>query len=423
MDAVSLGWVATAYLLTSAMFLVPFGRLADIRGRKMIFLSGNALFSVISILLAMSTSGAMLIGLRVIQGVGGAMIFATAMALLVSVFPPQERGKVLGLNVAAVYIGLSLGPFVGGLLTQYATWRSIFLVNVPLAIVTITFTHWRLRDDVVEARGEKFDLLGSVFYCIALVDIMYGFSILPAASSLWLILIGLVLLAAFVAWEQRATSPVLDLKLFRSNATFTFSNLAALINYSATFAVSFLLSLYLQHIKGLSPQDTGIILVAAPVVQAVFSPLAGRLSDRIEPRVVASAGMALTAVGLLPFALLRADTPTAFIVASLVIIGFGFALFSSPNTNAVMSSVERRFYGVASATIGTMRLLGQMLSMGIALLVFAINIGRVEISPQNYGQLLVSINSAFYIFVALCAVGIYCSLRRGSLRPVVDKRQ
>jgi len=219
-----------------------------------------------------------------------------------------------------------------------------------------------------------------------------------------------------VRWEIRVGSPVLNMNLFRNNTVFAFSNLAALINYSATSAVGFLLSLYLQYVKALSPQNAGLVLVSQPVMMAIFSPLAGRLSDRIEPRIVASVGMALTTIGLLPFVFLNEGTPLGFIVASLVLLGFGFALFSSPNTNAVMSSVEHRFYGVASATLGTMRLTGQMLSMGIAMLILAIYVGKVQITAEYYALFLTSLKTAIGVFAVLCFVGIFASLARGKVR-------
>lgn len=194
------------------------------------------------------------------------------------------------------------------------------------------------------------------------------------------------------------------------------SNFAALINYSATFASGFLLSLYLQYIKGMGPESAGMILVSQPAVMALFSPLAGSLSDRIEPRVVASIGMALTTLGLSSFIFLDTGTPLGLIVACLIVLGFGFALFSSPNTNAVMSSVESRHCGVASGTLGTMRLTGQMFSMGIAMLIFAVVMGRVPITPEYYGQFLVSTRIAFAVFTALCFAGIFMSLARGRVR-------
>lgn len=416
MDAISLGWVATAYLLASAMFLVPFGRLADIHGRKKIFIYGTLTFTIASFLMIISNSSVMIIGLRALQGTGAAMIFGTGVAILTSVFPVGERGKVLGINVAAVYLGLSFGPFFGGFLTQQFGWRSIFFVNIPLGLTIIALVLWKLKGEWAEAKGEKFDFTGSIIYSFVLLSIMYGFSLLPSMTSAWLILIGASGLLAFIQWELKAKSPILNINLFKKNTVFTFSNLAALINYSSTFAAGFLLSLYLQYIKGLNPQDAGIILVSQPVVQAIFSPLTGRLSDKIEPRIVASAGMGLTALGLLLFTLIDQGTTLGFVIAGSIILGSGFALFSSPNVNAVMSSVEKKYYGIASATLGTMRLTGQMLSMGIAMLIFAVYIGRVEISPAYYPMLLQSTRTAFSIFAALCFAGIFASLARGKVR-------
>jgi len=416
MDAISLGWVATAYLLAAATFVVPFGRVADIYGRKRIYTCGVFIFTISSLLLAISTSAIMLISFRILQGIGGAMIVGTGVAIITSVFPAEERGKALGINVAAVYLGLSLGPFLGGLLTQHFGWRSIFLANVPMGMIILAFIFWKLKGDWAEAKGEKFDVAGSLIYSSMLVAIMYGLSLLPEMAGVWLILAGALGFVAFVRWELKVESPVLNMNLFRNNTVFAFSNLAALINYSATFAVSFLLSLYLQYIKGLSPQSAGVILVSAPVVQAIFSPLAGRLSDKIEPRIVASTGMGLTVVGLLFFTFLSEETSVGFIVAGLIILGFGFALFSSPNTNAVMGSVEKRVYGVASATLATMRQVGMMLSMGIVMFIFAMYIGRVQIIPEYYPLFLKSVNSAFIIFVILCFGGIFASLARGKIR-------
>jgi EmrB/QacA subfamily drug resistance transporter len=414
-NAVLLGWVATSYLLAAAMFLVPFGRLADIYGRKKIYVSGISLYTLFSLLSALAGSTAALISFRVLQGMGSAMIFGTGMAILTSVFPPRERGKALGINVAAVYSGLSLGPLLGGLMTQHWGWRSIFLANVPLGLVVVALVIWKLKGEWAEAKGERFDFTGSVIYSIALVSIMYGFSLLPSLPGAWLTLAGVLGIAAFIKWESRVQNPVLDVNLFRRNTVFALSNLAALINYSATFAVAFLLSLYLQFIKGLTPQDAGFILVSQPVVMAVFSPFAGRLSDRIEPRIVASIGMALTTAGLGLLTFLNAGTPLAFIFTSLILLGFGFAFFSSPNTNAVMSAVERRFYGVASGTLGTMRLLGQTFSMGVAMLIFAVYMGKVQITPEHYPLFTASVKMSFAIFAVLCFGGIFASLARGKV--------
>jgi len=416
MSAVSLSWVATSYLLAAAVFLVPMGRIADIYGRKRVFLYGVVIYTVSSLILPMSTSGTMLISLRVVQGIGASMIFGTSIAILTSVFPVGERGRALGINVATVYAGLSLGPFLGGLLTEHFQWRSIFLANVPLGLIMIVFVLWKLKGDWAEARGEKFDVTGSIIYGVTLVTVMYGLSLLPDILGGWLILIGVLGLFAFIRYEMKAKSPVLDVNLFASSRVFAFSNLAALINYSATWAVSFLLSLYLQYVRGLSPQNAGFVLVSQPLVMAAFSPFAGRLSDKLEPRILASVGMALSAIALLLLALLDEETAFGFIIASLAIAGLGLALFSSPNTNAIMSSVETKFYGVASGTVGTMRLIGQMLSMGISMLLIALYVGRVEITPEYYPLFLKSAKVAFVIFAALCFGGVFASLARGKLR-------
>ena len=413
-DAVMLGWVATAYILASAVFLVPFGKLADIHGRKKIFLTGITVYTAASLLCELADSIGALIGFRVLQGIGAALIFGTSLAILTSVFPPGRRGKALGINVASTYLGLSLGPVLGGLLTQEFGWRSIFFINLPLGIIIIAFVLAMLKGEWAEARGERFDLFGAAFYGLALIGIMLGFSRLPQRSGFLLFIVGIVLAGGFIFRESKAASPLLKIDLFRANRVFAFSNLAALINYSATFAVGFFVSLYLQYLKGMSPRNAGLILIAQPVMMTIFSPFAGRFSDKVEPRIVASVGMAVSSLGLLLLAFLRADTRLAFIIASLAVLGFGFALFSSPNTNAVMGSVEKRFYGVASATLGTMRLVGGAFSMGIAMLIFGALLGRVPITSANQESFLEAVRTGFIIFAALCFAGVFASLARGN---------
>ena len=416
MNALMLSWIATAYILSAAIFLLPFGKVADMYGRKKVFIYGTCIFTISSFLMGVAKTPEILIGCRVLQGIGGAMIFGTGIAILTSVFPAGERGKVLGINVAAVYLGLSFGPFLGGILTQHLGWRSIFFLNVPFGIIIMVFSIWKVKGEWAEARGETFDAVGSLIYSVMLFSIMYGFSRLPGRSGIVLICVGVIGIGAFVFWESRAKSPILNIDILKTNRAFTLSNMAALIHYSATFAVGFLLSFYLQHIKGLSPQGAGIVLVSQPIVQALISPIAGRISDRIEPRIVASLGMSITAAGLFLLVFLKTDTAISFIVSSLCVLGFGFALFSSPNTNAIMSSVESRLYGVASSMLATMRLLGQMFSMGISMLIFATYIGRAEITPALYPHLLKSIQVAFMVFGFLCVVGIFASLTRGNVR-------
>jgi EmrB/QacA subfamily drug resistance transporter len=416
LDAVTLGWVATSFMLASAITLLPAGRLADIHGRKRMFASGSVVFGLASLVIAFAPSAAVLLAARVVQGIGAAMVFGTSVAILTSVYPANEKGRVLGINVASVYIGQSVGPTIGGILTRYFGWRSIFLVVAPVALLIFVITITKLRGEWAEARNDSFDVPGALIYALSLFGVIYGLSALPSALGAMLIGGGVVCFIAFVAWERRTLSPLLNLKLFSNNPVFTFSNAAALINYCANAATALLLSLYLQHIKGYPPQTAGLILIAQPVVQAIFSPLAGRLSDTVEPRILASAGMACAALGLFLFATLAAETPVVFVVAVLMLLGAGFALFSSPNTNAIMSSVEKRSYGVAAATLSTMRVIGQTMSIGIVMLVFALVIGRVAIAPENYGALMASTRVLFSMFAVLCVSGIFFSLARGNVR-------
>jgi EmrB/QacA subfamily drug resistance transporter len=418
MDAISLSWIATAYLLAAALFLVPFGKIADIYGRKRIFLYGIAIFSSASLVMTMVPTTNLLIAVRVLQGFGGAMIFGTSIAILTSVFPPGERGKALGIYITAVYFGLTVGPFLGGVLTQYLGWRSIFFVNVPIGIAACLLILGKLDGEWAECVGERFDLVGSVIYAGALVALMYGFSIVPDPMGMILIAAGCAIGIVFALYEMRIPTPVLDMRLLTKNRVFAFSNLAALINYSATFAVTFLLSLDLQYTRGFPPEQAGLILILQPAVMAIVSPVAGRLSDRIDPQIVASAGMALTALGLFLLAFLGESTPLWYLLVCLAVLGIGFGLFSSPNTNAIMSAVEKRYYGVASGMNGTMRLVGQMLSMGVAMMLFAIFIGRVEITPAYYPQFITSMHYAFVFFTVLCVFGIAASLKRGKRQPV-----
>jgi predicted MFS family arabinose efflux permease len=275
---------------------------------------------------------------------------------------------------------------------------------------------WKLKGEWTGAKGERFDLTGSLIYTLGLVALVYGFTLLPELLGVGLIVGGAIGLFAFTRFEMRTGNPVLNINLFKSSRTFTLSNVAALVNYSATFAVTFLISLYLQYVRGFDPQDAGLILVAMPAVQAIFSPLAGRLSDRIEPRLIASTGMLLTTVGLVLFIFLNEETSLKLIIGNLILIGFGFTLFVSPNTNAIMSSAPKTAYGVASAVVSTSRQVGLVFSMGIAMLTFALYIGRVEITPEYYPLFQQSMKTSFIIFAALCSGGIFASLARGAIR-------
>jgi EmrB/QacA subfamily drug resistance transporter len=415
-DAILLSWMVTSFVLATAVFSLPFGRIADIYGLKKIFLYGMVLYTLIAVVAVFSSSAIMLIICRAIQGLGSAMIAVNGLALVTAIYPASERGRALGINIACVYAGSSIGPFLGGILTEHVGWRSIFAINIPVGLAVIILLLWRLKGEWRECEGEKFDYTGSIIFGLALVVLMYGFSLLPSILGGILIPAGIFGLFAFLRWESGTKSPVLNIIIFKNNRPFIFSNLAALIAYSSIFAIGFLLSLYLQDIKGLTPEMAGLVLVAQPAMQAVLSPFTGRLSDKVEPRIVASSGMAFILIGLLFSSLLSENTPIVQIVLILVAIGVGFALFSSPNANAIMSSVVPRFFGVASAVMSTMRSVGQMFSMGITMIIIAVIMGRVPISHETYPALLTSTKIAFSAFAALCFAGIFASLSRGKVR-------
>ena len=419
MNTVLLNWVVLSFMLSIAVFILPFGRVADIFGRKRLLLYGMSGYTIASILCGISFDTGMLIASRVLQGISGAIISVTIISMLSSVYFQGERGRALGINVAATYIGLSSGPFLGGFLTKYLGWRSIFFLVVPVGIIIIIIL-LNLKQDWAEAKGEEFDYKGSIIYGVSLFAVIYGFSLIRSFWGITLILIGFVLMIIFGFYENRVKNPILNMTLIKNNKILIFSSLAALINYSATFVVGYLLSLYLQYIKGFDPQQAGLILIAQPLIQALFSPLAGRLSDRIEPQMVASLGMAVTTTGLTFFIFLTENTNVKYIIAALLIIGFGFALFSSPNTNAIMGSVAKKYYGVASGVIGSARSVGQTFSMGITSLVMVFYMGNVQISRSNYPNFLISIKATFIILTILCFFGIFASIARGKINKIEE---
>lgn len=415
-NLVQLNWVVTSFLLASASLLLPFGRLADLSGRRRVFQWGLGLFAVSSLLCGLAPSIGVLLVFRCLQGMGGAMMFATGMAIVTASFPVHMRGRVLGINSATVYIGLALGPVLGGFLTHWLGWRSIFLL-IGLLVLLLVFAARRwIPDDSRHLDIDHYDIIGAVLITLSLVLITYGSSNLTRSTAgPWILAVGIAGLFLFVWQEMKVPYPILDLKLVAGNRVFAFSNLAAFINYCATYAVNYLLSLYMQMVRGFNPQEAGSILLVQPVVMALISPLAGRLSDRISPRLLASTGMGVTAAGMAMLATVSVNTSINIIIVYLILLGLGFGLFASPNNNAVMSSVEKRFYGIASSTLGTMRLVGQAFSMAIVNFVFAHFLGYIKITPAMAKGLMTSNHIAFMIFAGLCILGIPASLARGKV--------
>ncbi len=418
--ALQLGLIETTYVLSASIFLLAMGRLGDIYGRRRIFQWGVFVFTGAAALLWQAWSIETVILFRFIQGVGGAMVMATSMAIIATVFPPNERGKALGLAVASVYAGISCGPLVGGFLVSSFGWRAVFAVGVPLGCAVFLITARKLKGDWREAQGEPFDGVGSLIYAGSLILLIVGVSRLEQGG--WAVgsaAAGVAGLLLFLRFEARHPYPILNVALLRDNPLFALSNLAALFNYAATFGLTFFLSLYLQTVKGLSPHHAGLLLVLQPVTQTLFSPACGRLADRYPAANVATAGMALCAAGLGIAATLSAETPLVAVAVVLLFLGAGFALFSSPNMSAILGSVAPRYLGIASGLAATMRTLGMMTSMTVITLLFSLIMKGEKLSTATHAPFLVCMRSALLFFCGLCAVGVILSMAR--LHPELTK--
>jgi MFS family permease len=419
MTGVLLGWVATAYNLSAAMFLLPLGRLADIKGREIFFKLGLTVFTISSLLCAVAWDSNTLVAFRLLQGLGGGMIFGTSNAILAAYYPRDQRGKVFGVYTAALYLGTSVGPVLGGFLTQSLGWRSVFGLATALAFVAALLAFAKLPNRPVDVPG-RVDVPGSAVYMLSLVLLMWGLSKITMPVGEMCVLAGAVGLFVFGVIESKTASPVFNVRAFRGNPAFIYSNLAALINIIATFALGFLVSLYLQYVKGMKPGHAALVMVIQTVVTTVLSLYTGKLSDKINPSILASIGMGLCAIGLGALIFLTPDTPVWYVVATLAFLGVGFALFSSPNTNAVMSSANKKDFGVASASLSTMRTLGMNLSMGVIMMLFSIFMGGKRITPELYGAYMKCMKIGFTIFTTLCVLGIYASLPRDKAKEVEE---
>jgi len=410
MSAVGLSWVSMSFLLASSVFLVPLGKISDSWGRVKMFLYSNVLFALSTLFCAFSSSSEMLIIGRLFQGIAAAGIFATSMAIVISAFEPHERGKMIGLNVMAVYVGLSVAPVLGGVLTGSWGWRSLFFINAGAVLLIIFAVLTKIKAEWAVPTNAKFDFKGTLIYMASVSGLMYGFSHLPKTDAVILTVSGILGLIVFVKYELKQPDPVFEMQLFFKNKMFAYSNLSAFINYSATFAITFIFSLYLQYIKGLSPKEAGLILIAQPVVMAFTASFSGKLSDTKNPGILASVGMGISAAGLLMLTFISKETHYSYIIVALMVLGFGFGMFSSPNTNSIMSSVEKRFLGLASATVSTMRTTGMMFSMAVAALSVHIFLGDAKISTDNPNSFMLSMKTIIITFTILCIIGIFTSL-------------
>ena len=408
LSALFLTWISTIYLLVNAILYIPFGRIGDIYGRKRIFQYGLIIFTVSSFLSAFSTSGDMFLIFRIFQAIGNAMIFANLNAMISSAFPENERGRAFGLTSMGVFIGLIIGPILGGAITELVGWRSLFYFDTLIGIIAF-YSITRFKHDWIDADGEKLDILGSFLLGISLIAIIYGFSDPTNNSSLFLLIGGIIGLSLFYLVEKRVEYPLIDLDLFK-NKTFTFGNITAFINYGAFVSVAFILSLYLQYLKGYSPLTAGLIVSIQSIMMVIVSPFAGRLSDKIDPASISTVGMVLTTIGVALMTLINFENAEYLGIISLIIFGAGIGLFYSSNTKLVISSVNKKYFGVASATLSNFRSLGQIFGMGIVMLIISALLGNMQIMPSTYPELITSLRISLVAIAVFSAIGIFTSI-------------
>lgn len=421
LSALTLSWVPMAFLMASAMFVLVFGKLSDGLGRKRVFLTGVVCVIASSLFAAFAVTGEMLLVARFLQGTSGAMINATQIAIISSVVSPKERGKYIGMITAAVYVGLSAGPLLGGIVIDQIGWRAAFVMHVPLAVVVLLIGLFAVKDEWRNDNPTRFDRLGALLWTSSIAIFCIGVSLLPSATALSLVAVSWVILYLFLQHARRSEQPLWDVKLFFQNRVFTLSATASLLMYAATYANVVLLSLYLQSIKALTASQAGMIMMVQPAMMAIFSPIMGKLSDRIEPRMLASTGMAITATGLFILARLHTDSAITQVIIALLLTGGGFSLFSSPNINAIMGSVTPTYYGSASGAVATTRIIGQLSSMVLVTLSISLVMGDVAVSPETRGLLANAIDLSFTIAGCLCLLGILFSVSRGRLHTTSEQ--
>lgn len=408
-SANTLGWVLEIFLLASIVCLLPMGKLADRFGKRRVFFGGTLLFTVSSALCIVTPDMGLLLAARALQGVAAAMLYATNMSIVALSFPPEQRGQALGWMVSMVYVGLACGPVLGGLLNYYAGWQSIFIFITLACLACVITTKLYLHQEWREENVKGVDGRGAMLYGVAMILAMFGLSEFAELSWGWMALTsGLLILALFVRHEMKAKDPILPIYILAENREFSLSNLTAMINYSATFAISFLMSIYLQSVLGLTSREAGLMMLIQPIVMALLSPAAGKLSDRHSPTRIATIGMAITAIGILGLVASVHIESLWLVVPVVIIIGIGFALFAAPNNNAIMGAVPKRQYSLATSMLGTVRLVGQVISVAIVTMVLSLDWD--SLAPGE--ELVRNIEISFVVFTVLCLIGILPSVAR-----------
>jgi MFS family permease len=413
-SALLLSACITSFVLSLAIFMLPVSRFADIYGRKRIFSIGVGVITMTTIALALSPNVYVFIAIRFIQGLAAAMIFSTGLAILTSVFPIEHRGRALGISASAVYLGMAAGPTLAGFLIAGFGWRSIFYFVIPIQLLAVALTMTKLHGEWTSAEVQGFDWIGSMALCCTLLLLIIGTTQLNKMDAAkYIAFLGLLSAVIFFRIEQKVANPLLDLHLLRTNLPFTFNNVAVCINYAAAFGVIFLFSLYLQNVKGYSPKYAGLVMVIQPGIQALLSPLAGKLSDTYSPRHIAAIGIGSCTVGLTTAAFLNTHSSLSMIILVLALLGLGFGLFSTSNTTAIMGSVEPQHYGIAAGLLASMRNMGMLISMTIVSVALGLFMGNQPVSMQNSGLFVTSMRVSFILFSVLSLFGVLFTLGAG----------
>ncbi|OEU68590.1 MAG: MFS transporter [Desulfovibrio sp. S3730MH75] len=409
---IDLSLVESIYIGGIAALLLPFGRYSDMHGRQPVFRMGVLLYAIFTLLLGFTQDINTVIFLRLAQGISGALAIATNMALLTESVPLRERGKAMGLAVAAVYIGLSAGPYIGGLVTTHMGWRWLFFLGtIPLGISYIV-AYRNLKEKFCSS-DEKFDYSGSMMVIFSVAALVFGGTNLSAGwPGVALLLSGLVGFAIFIFMQGRAKFPLVELTLFKERKDFSDAAFVQFISYAGTFGIVFLFSLYLQSVKAMTPHETGVVLVVQPIVQAVLSPLCGRLADRFYPRIIAMSGMIVCTAGSIMGACVGAETSLAYLYMMFVVLGVGFALFSAPNMIILMGSVPPSRFGFASAITGALRTIGMVASMVIIAIFLSMFMGDVIVSPESAVPYMRVMHYSLVTLSGLCVIGVVISMRQ-----------
>lgn len=409
------GWIISVYALVTSAMSVPFGKIADSTGFKRVFVVGLVMMTAGSLCAGSSETFINIMVMRVIQSIGAAMIFATNTAIISGNYPPQERGKAMGLMLSGTYVGLSSGPALGGIINHWTGWHGIFLFSGSVSLFAFVLALIFLKETKNAAgfSGGK-DIAGNVLFVAMILLAMSGFASVGEGLRAWILLAsGTTLAFVFVRVELSAEDPVIDVRIFKGNPAYTLSNISALFNYCATFGISYLMSIYLQTDLGFSSQTSGLILLCQPVVTAAMTPVMGARSDRTAPWKLATLGMGICGVCLACFALLvRHGTPLFLIIALLLVTGAGMSVFSSPNMNAIMSCVTRQHYGIASSILATMRTLGQNAGMCIITIIVNARLADLPLAKASSGELEGCMHIAFAIFAVICFCGMFMSMQR-----------